>query len=273
MKIKFWGVRGSHTVSRIDFLKYGGNTTCLSVEVEDKVFLIDAGSGIINFDIENSKKYNEFNLLFTHVHIDHLQGFMFFNPLYSHSKKVNLYGPIFRNKSFYESIKGLMDSNLFPVGIEQMVGIKSVNILGNNWEKVYVLKNGTLKISAIILNVHPRSGVVAYKFSYNNKSFVFATDIESKEGGLEELIEFSRDTNLLIHDGQYNDAQYTNKIGWGHSTVNMAINNAKLSNSKKLCITHHDIYKNDKTLDEELEKSREEYPSIIFARENLEIKI
>ena len=63
MKIKFWGVRGSHTVSGIDFLKYGGNTTCLSVEVEDKIFLIDAGSGIINFDIEESYKYNEFNML------------------------------------------------------------------------------------------------------------------------------------------------------------------------------------------------------------------
>ena len=108
MKIKFWGVRGSHTVSGIDFLKYGGNTTCLSVEVEDKIFLIDAGSGIINFDIEESNKYTEFNMLFTHVHIDHLQGFMFFKPLYSTNKKVNLFGPVFKNKSFYESIKGLM---------------------------------------------------------------------------------------------------------------------------------------------------------------------
>ena len=100
MKIKFWGVRGSHTVSGINFLKYGGNTTCLSVEGEDKIFLIDAGSRIKNFDIEESYKYNEFNMLFTHVHIDHLQGFMFFNPLYSYSKKVNLFGPVFGNKSF-----------------------------------------------------------------------------------------------------------------------------------------------------------------------------
>ena len=196
MKIKFWGVRGSHTVSGIDFLKYGGNTTCLSVEVEDKIFLIDAGSGIINFDIEESYKYNEFNMLFTHVHIDHLQGFMFFNPLYSHSKKVNLFGPVFGNKSFYESIKGLMESNLFPVGIEAMVGINSINILQNNWEKEYVLKEGKLNIQAKILNVHPRSGVVVYKFSYNNKSFVFATDVESKKGGLEELVEFSKGTEL-----------------------------------------------------------------------------
>lgn len=273
MKIKFWGVRGSHTVSGIDFLKYGGNTTCLSVEVEDKIFLIDAGSGIINFDIEESYKYNEFNMLFTHVHIDHLQGFMFFNPLYSHSKKVNLFGPVFGNKSFYESIKGLMESNLFPVGIEAMVGINSINILQNNCEKEYVLKEGKLNIQAKILNVHPRSGVVVYKFSYNNKSFVFATDVESKEGGLEELVEFSKGTDLLIHDGQYNDNEYIKKIGWGHSTINMAITNAKLSNSKILCITHHDIYKNDKSLDEELEKSKQDYPSIIFARENLEIKI
>ena len=69
------------------------------------------------------------------------------------------------------------------------------------------------------------------------------------------------------------DYEYIKKIGWGHSTINMAITNAKLSNSKILCITHHDIYKNDKSLDEELEKSKQDYPSIIFARENLEIKI
>ena len=110
-------------------------------------------------------------MLFTHVHIDHLQGFMFFNPLYSHSKKVNLFGPVFGNKSFYESIKGLMESNLFPVGIEAMVGINSINILQNNWEKEYVLKEGKLNIQAKILNVHPRSGVVVYKFSLTWSSF------------------------------------------------------------------------------------------------------
>lgn len=271
MKIKFWGVRGSHPICGKKFLNYGGNSTCLSVEVEDKLFIIDAGTGIINCDNENNNKYDEFNLLFTHMHIDHLQGFMFFKPLYSKSKTVNLYGPMLLNQSYFDSIKGLMSNNLFPAGIDSMNGIKSVTVLKQTDKLEFKLKNGLLVIETKFLDVHPLGGVYVYKFIYNNKSFVFATDVEGKKEGLRELIEFSEGVDLLIHDAQYEDKEYEKKKGWGHSTAGMAIRNAELANVKTLCLTHYNPDDSDEYLDNKLVKLKKIYSNLIFAKDGLEI--
>ncbi len=274
MKIRFWGVRGSHPISHIDYLKYGGNTTCISVEVENQIFIVDAGTGIINLDEELSNKYQKFHLLFTHMHIDHVQGFMFFKPLYSKTKSVNLYGPVLLNNSFHQTIKSLMSGNLFPASVENMVGIKNIKIIENKESTFeFQFEGGKLEIHSKFINVHPRGGVIVYKFIYNNKSFVFATDIESREGGLEELIEFSKNADLLIHDAQYSEEEYIHKKGWGHSTYKMAIENAKKSNVKSLCLTHYNSLDTDKLLDEKYNEITKEFSNLIFAKEGLEINL
>lgn len=274
MRIRFWGVRGSHPISHKDYLKYGGNTTCISVELENQIFIIDAGTGIINLDEELSNKYEKFHLLFTHMHIDHVQGFMFFKPLYSKTKTVNLYGPVLLNHSFYETVKELMSGNLFPASVENMVGIKNIKIIENRESSMeFLLNGGKLEVFSRFFNVHPRGGVIVYKFIYNEKSFVFATDIESREGGMAELIEYSKDVDLLIHDAQYSDEEYKHKIGWGHSTYKMAIENAKKSNVKKLCLTHYNSLDTDEKLDKREKEISEEFRNLIFAKEGLEINL
>lgn len=271
MKIKFWGVRGSHPISDKNCLEYGGNTTCLSIEVEDTFFIIDAGTGLIKLDDIEGKNHDKFNLFFTHMHIDHIQGIMFFKPLYSKLKTVNLYGPVLLNRSFFETIKDLMRGNLFPVGVETMNGLKEVHILENESKIEFPMKKGKLIVKSKFLNVHPRGGVLVYRFSYDNKSFVFATDIESKEGGLEGLIEFSKDADLLIHDAQYSDVEYGHRIGWGHSTERMAIENARKSNVKLLCLTHYNSDSTDIILNEKYEILKNEFKNLLMAKEGLEI--
>lgn len=273
MKIRFWGVRGSHPISHRDFLEYGGNTTCISVEIENQIFIVDAGTGLINLDDELAKKYDKFHLFFTHMHIDHIQGFMFFKPLYSKTKVVNLYGPVLLGKSFYETIKDLMSGNLFPASVENMVGIKNIRMLDKEASIEFQMKGGKLQIFSKFMDVHPRGGVIIYKFVYGEKSFVFATDVESKEGGLGELIEFSKESDLLIHDAQYTEEEYLHKKGWGHSTYPMAIENATKSKVKKLCLTHYNSFDTDEVLDLKYEKIKNEFPSLIFAKEGLEINL
>ena len=273
MNIKFWGVRGSHPISDKNFLEYGGNTTCLSVEIEENIFIIDAGTGLIKFDDIDGKNYNKFNMFFTHMHIDHIQGLMFFKPLYSKTKTVNLYGPVLLNRSFYETIKDLMKGNLFPVGIENMQGLKAVNLLNHESKLEFPTKTGIITVYSKYINCHPRGGVLVYKFVYENKSFVFATDVESKKGGLEELIEFSKDTDLLIHDAQYTDDEYVHRVNWGHSTENMAIENGIKSNAKILCLTHYNSESTDKILNERYENLKTKFNGLIMAKEGLEIKL
>lgn len=273
MKVKFWGVRGSHPITKDNCLKYGGNTTCLTVEVENQIFIIDAGTGLVEFGDSLNTTKGKYNLFFTHMHIDHLQGLMFFKPLYNPDSQINLYGPVLLGKSFYDSIKELTEGNLFPVGVEHMKGIKNIDIVDDEWEIKFSLKKGELIVQGKYFDSHPRGGIVVYKFSYGKKSFVFASDIESVPHGLVKLIEYAKNCDLLIHDAQYTEDEYIHKKGWGHSTGEMAIENAKLSNAKILCLTHYNSNDTDEFLDKRFIYLKEKFPNLLMAKEGLEIDL
>ena len=50
------------------------------------------------------------------------------------------------------------------------------------------------------------------------------------EGGDAAHVEFIRDADLVIHDAQYTAAEYPAKIGWGHSTIEYAVDMAVAAN-------------------------------------------
>lgn len=273
MKVKFWGVRGSHPITKSNCLKYGGNTTCLTIEVENQIFIIDAGTGLVEFGDNIKNDYEQYNLFFTHMHIDHIQGLMFFKPLYSPKNSVNLFGPVLLGKSFYDSIKELTEGNLFPVGVEHMKGIKTINIVDDEFEMKFSLRKGKLIVRSKHFDSHPRAGVVVYKFSYGKKSFVFASDIEIIGNELEKLVEYAKNCDLLIYDAQYTEEEYMNKKGWGHSTGEMAIENAILVNAKCLCLTHYNSNDTDEFLDKRFNELRRKFPNLLMAKEGLEIDL
>lgn len=273
MKVKFWGVRGSHPITKSNCLKYGGNTTCLTIEVENQIFIIDAGTGLVEFGDNIKNDYEQYNLFFTHMHIDHIQGLMFFKPLYSPKNSVSLFGPVLLGKSFYDSIKELTEGNLFPVGVEHMKGIKTINIVDDEFEMKFSLRKGELIVRSKHFDSHPRAGVVVYKFSYGKKSFVFASDIEIIGNELEKLVEYAKNCDLLIYDAQYTEEEYMNKKGWGHSTGEMAIENAILVNAKCLCLTHYNSNDTDEFLDKRFNELRRKFPNLLMAKEGLEIDL
>ena len=54
MKVKFWGVRGSIPVSDPKTSKYGGNTSCVELNCDEKTIILDCETGIraLGLDIE-----------------------------------------------------------------------------------------------------------------------------------------------------------------------------------------------------------------------------
>jgi ribonuclease BN (tRNA processing enzyme) len=69
------------------------------------------------------------------------------------------------------------------------------------------------------------------------------------------VINFAKDTDILIHDTQYTTEEYFSQKmvvqGFGHSTYDMAIENAIKSNVKKtLYCTHFNPTHSDDKLDE-----------------------
>src|SRR4030042_5640084 len=117
MLIRCWGARGSITVSGQEYLKYGGDTTCIEIRThEDEIIIIDAGSGIRK--LGNSllaEGRHRYHMIFTHSHWDHILGFPFFKPIYHKETSIHMCGCPFNPESVKEMIAKVMTSPNFPV--------------------------------------------------------------------------------------------------------------------------------------------------------------
>ena len=122
MKIKIWGSRGSIPSCGKDFLKYGGDTTCLEIRSkDDDLIIVDAGTGIRNLGKKlNQEHKSSFDMLFTHSHWDHIIGFPFFAPIYKKKTIITMRGCSFCEASLKEVITGIMRPPGFPVKFEEI---------------------------------------------------------------------------------------------------------------------------------------------------------
>ena len=92
MIITFYGVRGSMAVPGPMTVKYGGNTSCVHIELETGHDLIlDAGTGIRLLGNKLAKKSAPTNILLSHGHWDHIQGYPFFAPIYQPDRDIHIY--------------------------------------------------------------------------------------------------------------------------------------------------------------------------------------
>jgi ribonuclease BN (tRNA processing enzyme) len=124
---------------------------------------------------------------------------------------------------------------------------------------------------------HPLNGVMLYRVYYKNKSFVFATDIEQQEGGYPEVIEFARGADLLIHDAQYLPDEYFSRAkprqGWGHSTVDSAVEVAQKAGVKKLALFHHEPTHDDRMMKKIGIHAKRLFRSTVVAHEGMQIDL
>jgi ribonuclease BN (tRNA processing enzyme) len=301
-KVTFWGVRGSYSSPRKDTLQFGGNTTCLEVSIGSTIIIIDAGTGIINLGQKLASDYFnrggkgplELTLLFTHLHHDHTQGLPFFAPLYLGQTVLHLFGPRNFGNELNITLERSMIPPNFPIdfyhanSIKQITTIKENNIilldtkvttpkLLNRYRDKPELKPSTVVIKVMNDHSHPANGVFVYRIEYAGKSVVFATDVEGYIFGDVKLIQFAKETDLLIHDSQYSNEQYTAlptpKQGFGHSTPEMAIEVAQKAGAKTLALTHHDPLSSDSILKKNQTKYKKRFSSLFYVHEGLTVTV
>ncbi len=257
MLIRCWGSRGSISVSGKDFLKYGGDTTCLEVvSNSDDLVIIDAGTGIRllgnRLVADNDKRV--INILLSHAHWDHLAGFPFFKPIYSKDYKIRIFGPLSTQESLRSIISKTMSHPYFPIEFENI----SADITFHEMDHSAV-DIGALQVEAIPLS-HPNQGF-GYKFTEDKKSFAFLTDNEltyPHEGGKEfdDYVEFVRDVDLLIHDAEYTREEYASTKGWGHSVYLDTLELALKANVGKLGLFHLNQDRTDEAEDKLVDDSK-----------------
>lgn len=270
MKINFWGVRGSIPVPGETTAKYGGNTSCVSVELDDKIFIFDSGTGIRKCGDYLLSKGGpvQATLFISHTHWDHIQGFPFFVPSYIPGNRIAMYGPPSDIQDM--SIKKIMELQTnyeyFPVRISE---------LGATIE-YFDCKEDTFEVEGIEVQTcrlnHPVA-CLAYKLTHNGRVFVYGGDHEpfrniyrDSGGGADidetmmaeldsmvelqnmKIVEFLRGADLVIWDSQYTQEEYQTKIGWGHSYYELNLEVARQAGIKHLVCDHHDPMSDDATL-------------------------
>jgi phosphoribosyl 1,2-cyclic phosphodiesterase len=256
MKVKFWGARGSTPVSGRQYNTYGGSTACVEVRSQkNDLIIIDAGTGIRALGKELIKNpNNDFTMLFTHSHWDHVIGFPFFAPIYRKKTKIRMLGCSFSSDPIREIVAKTMQPPGFPVKFSEISAkFEFASVCAAGWDV------GPISIVPIELS-HPNHGL-GYKFQEQGRTFVFLTDNELSfmhpgGRGFNDYLSFARGAELLVHDADYTNAEYSRRRTWGHSTYQQALDLALKAGVKSLGLFHHNQDRTDRDIEKILVSCR-----------------
>jgi phosphoribosyl 1,2-cyclic phosphodiesterase len=259
MQVRFWGVRGSIAVPSRSSLRYGGNTSCVEVTLSDgSELILDAGTGVRVLGAARTGDASTVQVLLTHLHLDHIQGLLFFAPLFDPANEVVVYGPPAPGATLEERLARYLSEPLSPVELRELPA--SVQFAACPYEEWQV---GCARITAAI--VAHRGVTLGYRITEGDRSLCYLPDHEPALGGsLADAepgwisgIGLADRASVLVHDGQYTDEEYPARVGWGHSSVSDAVAFADRADVERLILFHHDPTHDDRQLDRIAARARQ----------------
>ncbi|MDX6669586.1 MAG: hypothetical protein QOK04_2966 [Solirubrobacteraceae bacterium] len=258
MQVRFWGVRGSVAVPNARMLRYGGNTSCVEVTLADGTqVILDAGTGIRELAAAGTAHGASAQILLTHLHLDHIQGLLFFAPFFDPTNEITVYGPPAPGPDLDQRLARYLSAPLSPLDLRELPAqVRFKACPYDQWEV------GGARIHAAI--VAHRGVTLGYRITEGDTSLCYIPDHEpalgaslsEAEAGWISGIGLAAGATALIHDGQYTDEEYAAHVGWGHSAVSDALVFAQRAEAQRLILFHHDPGHDDDQLDELAERAR-----------------
>lgn len=256
MKIKFWGTRGSVPVPGPSTIRYGGNTTCIETRLsDDTIIIFDAGTGIRNLgrELMANNNQHQINMVLTHSHWDHIQGFPFFDPANNSDVNINILGCPGTYFKLRKILTDQMEFKYFPVPFDALKSHISFREISNGVHPV-----GNAELSYIELN-HPGT-TYGFKLVEESTSLAFLTDNELKppppiKTPWQKFVQFCSGLDVLIHDAMWTNEELISHKGWGHSSMEQVIELAFETNIKAVFFFHHLPDRNDEELEQIFEQT------------------
>jgi phosphoribosyl 1,2-cyclic phosphodiesterase len=251
MKVKVWGARGSVPAPGPEMNRYGGNTSCVGVTLADgDVLILDAGTGIRTLGVALSAGIPNINILLTHLHLDHIQGLMFFPPCFKTDSRITIWGPASPEASLEHRVARYISAPLSPVEVRELpCDVSFRDTPATEWEI------GSARIRAE--SVTHRGPTLGYRITEGGTTLCYIPDHEPGLGAPLDSVEpewisgfdLARGAQLLIHDCQYTDQEYPEHVGWGHSPLGDTLTFARRTEAERLLLFHHDPLHTDDFLD------------------------
>ncbi|MDA0997052.1 MAG: response regulator [Proteobacteria bacterium] len=254
INMTFWGVRGTLPATGEENLRYGGNTSCVTLEFpQQQFFIFDGGSGIKNLGqhlMREKRGRINAKLFISHPHWDHINAIPFFAPLYKQGNEFEILGARQGDISMRELISAQMDGVYFPITLTEFAARVYFRNLDEGEHQV-----GGISVKTKLL-AHP-GRCLGYRVDYDGRSICYITDQELYLEDSEyhdphyerTIAEFVKGADALITDTTYRDSEYTTKVNWGHSCVSKVCQFAAAGEVKRLYLFHHDPDQNDDDID------------------------
>ncbi len=261
-RVRVWGVRGSAPRPEADYMKFGGNTVCISLEYQEELIVLDAGSGLHALGNRvTADRFKRLHILLGHLHVDHIMGLFSFWPFYNPKAEIHLYG----RAGFQKELGLLMGPPFWPQGF----GDFSAKLYFHELHPKEVFGVGGLKGDTMEGN-HP-GGSLLYRLEASGKRLTYALDCEISPDNAYELEDFSCKSSLLIWDATF--APEDMRFGWGHSTWKQGIALGRKAQAERVLMTHYSQEYTDVFLSRQEHLAMETDSISSFAREGMVIQL
>jgi phosphoribosyl 1,2-cyclic phosphodiesterase len=276
--VTFWGVRGSIPTPGTDTQRWGGNSSCVELQEEgSSPIVLDCGTGArkLGFKLVGESA-RELDLVFTHLHMDHVFGFPFFVPIYTPGYSVRVTVPAFSEDEAREKLARYLNGTYHPTRLREVPATVSFHPIRSGRS----FQAGAFTVKAIGLN-HP-GGSMGYRIeSPSGASMAYMTDtapfarpgegvVADREPLAAEtrILDFVRGCDLVLYDTMYDYQEYLEKMTWGHSYPEYAVALCRAAGVPRLVLFHHLPDASDEYMDELAQRwEGHRDPQVIVARE------
>jgi len=266
-RLRFWGVRGSLACPGTETIDYGGNTSCVEVNCGSNVLVLDCGTGarLLGKDLVE-RGVEDFDILFSHTHIDHIIGLPFLLPVLDSGSSITLWaGHLEGDCDLHGAISMMMQAPLFPLPLDALKARLEFKEFrrGDGIEPRPGIDIDTGRLN------HP-DGATGYRINFDNRSICYITDTEHVPGENDEsILKLVEGADIMVYDSTYGEAEFEKCRGWGHSTWEEGARLADLAGVKVFVAFHHDPWHNDEMMDEIADRLEKRRPGSIVAREGM----
>jgi len=269
--ITFCGVRGSTPAPGADYVRYGGNTSCVAVahaRGAAPVLALDAGTGLANLTGLLGGAAFAGTILLSHLHWDHSLGLPFFRAGDRDDARVTLLlpeqeggrggpglaetgGPGGPGQA--ERLLGrVMSPPFFPITPGELRGSWEFGTISPGQHKAEGFTVAAREIP------HKGGRTLGYRVSDGRAVLAYVTDhcptsLGPGPDGLgayhEAAVELARDADLLIHDAQLTAEEVPAEAAWGHAAAEYAVGLAARAGARRVALFHHKPSRTDEQLD------------------------